>query len=341
MERVTRGILLCALAAGSMAVPGAVQAQKEAPEERQEQVESEEIVVAPPPIRWRSPGGQLGVAIEDLDRTTAEELGLSDVRGVRVTSVSDGSPAAEAGIREGDAIVRFDGRAVRSARQLVRLVRETPPGREVEVRLVRDSRRRTLTVEVGDRRSSFGALDEERMDAVHRRVERSMDRHDEVMERLERLRERFDDAGFDFEFHGAVSGFGGDGRLGLRLQPLTDQLRGYFEVEDGGALVASVRPGSPASEAGIRAGDVVVRVGDRDVDDPGDAAHAVGEADAGPVSVTVVRDGRKQTVTVELPAADEEEKETGEVGTAEPVPPVPSPVPSRPPAPPRSPRDAS
>jgi membrane-associated protease RseP (regulator of RpoE activity) len=98
---------------------------------------------------------------------------------------------------------------------------------------------------------------------------------------------------------------GGRGRLGVRLQGLTDQLGDYFGIEGGdGALVTSVTEDSPAAAAGIQAGDVIVAVGSKSVEGPGDVARAVRGAEAGPAEVTVIRDGQRRsfTVTLEEPA---------------------------------------
>lgn len=102
--------------------------------------------------------------------------------------------------------------------------------------------------------------------------------------------------------------FGGPARMGVRLQSLGDQLAEYFGVgERKGALVTSVREDSPAEAAGLRAGDVIVGLGDDEVDDPGDVLRAVREAEPGPTSVSIVRDGRERSLTVELPESGEAE----------------------------------
>jgi C-terminal processing protease CtpA/Prc len=307
MRRAAVLATILGTAAALLAPQTSARAQEEDPDGvDREGPEAREMVLrqggAGPMVGWIQAArrGHLGVSVDDVDREAADSLGLSEVRGARVLEVVDGSPAAEAGIREDDVIVRFNDEAVESVAELVRLVRETPPGREVGVRVIRDGDARDLAVEVGEREG----FDRARMERLHERMERLRDRHGEEMEELHR---RMEDWDFDVESGGdAVVIRMRRGRMGVRLESLTDQLAEYFGVADrGGALVASVRDDSPAQEAGIRAGDVIVAVGDEETSDPGDVAEAVRDAEAGPLTVTVVRRGQERSVTVELPERDE------------------------------------
>lgn len=304
MRRTTFAAALVALVATTPALAGTAAAQE--PDAEEETGEDTPVVArhvgVPGVMMWSRAArrGHLGVSVEDVDGESAEQLGLSEVRGARVVDVAEGSPAAEGGLQEDDVIVRYNEEAVESVAELVRLVRETPPGRQVALRLVRDGGTRDLTVEVGEREPPF---DRARLERIHKRVEHFRDRHGEEMEEL---RERMGDMEFDVESEdGAVVIRARRGRMGVRLESLTDQLAAYFGVGDrGGALVASVRDDSPAARAGIRAGDVIVSVDDEETGDPADVADAVRGAEAGPVTVTVVRGGEARSVTVELPGRD-------------------------------------
>jgi membrane-associated protease RseP (regulator of RpoE activity) len=98
-------------------------------------------------------------------------------------------------------------------------------------------------------------------------------------------------------------------RSGLMVENLTPQLGEFFGAKNGsGVLVRSVEKGSRADKAGLRAGDVIVRVGDQPVHDTSDFTHALHDHSAGSVSVSVIRDKREQTLTLTLP----ERKESGE-----------------------------
>ncbi len=78
---------------------------------------------------FSSGGAWLGVNIADIDGARAKELGLKEERGADVQTVVPGSPAAEAGIKEGDVILEYQGTKIEGVAQLTRLVRETPAGR--------------------------------------------------------------------------------------------------------------------------------------------------------------------------------------------------------------------
>jgi membrane-associated protease RseP (regulator of RpoE activity) len=87
--------------------------------------------------------------------------------------------------------------------------------------------------------------------------------------------------------------------LGVTTQPLTDQLRKHFGVSQGGVLVAEVEADSPAAKAGLRAGDVILQVGDQAVEDPPQLARAVRRYQEGEqATITIMRDGRTETLSV-------------------------------------------
>ena len=99
-------------------------------------------------------------------------------------------------------------------------------------------------------------------------------------------------------------------RSGLMVENLTPQLGEFFGAKNGnGVLVRSVEKGSRADKAGLRAGDVITRVGDQPVHDTSDFTHAVHSHSAGTVNVAVIRDKKEQTLTITLP----ERKDSGEM----------------------------
>ena len=94
--------------------------------------------------------GWLGVVIQEVNRDLAESFGLDKPQGALVARVLDGSPAAEAGLKPGDIITHFDGEPIEFSSELPHLVGRVRAGSKAKVRVVRESRQRTLTVDVGE-----------------------------------------------------------------------------------------------------------------------------------------------------------------------------------------------
>jgi serine protease Do len=105
--------------------------------------------------------GWLGVSIQPITPDLARSFGLTAREGALVASVSEGSPAEQAGVKPGDVIVRYDGKAVASPRALSTLVASTASGRAVEIGVIRDGKTQPLRVTIaplkGDRRASAAA----------------------------------------------------------------------------------------------------------------------------------------------------------------------------------------
>ena len=210
-------------------------------------------------------------------------VGISDGadQGVRVESVDADSPAGQAGVLDGDVIVAFDGQRVIGARQLTRLVRETPVGRVVEVTVLRDGREQALQLTTGVQPES----DDFRFVIP-----------DDLPD-LSGLGERIRDAIPRIYVVSSAS------RLGLSVNSMSDQLREYFGAEsDQGVLVSSVEDGSPAAEAGLRAGDVVVAIDGRTVDAPADLRRRPPSAGSS-ITLTIIRDRAEQEIAVEVPSS--------------------------------------
>ena len=250
-----------------------------------------------PPLVIVAPGGDaavfhpgreeiayLGVRLAEVDAETVQELNLPEERGARVVDVEPGSPADRAGLRVDDVIVRWNDRPIESARQLRRLVRETPPGRTVRLGILREGKEQTVVVKLG-----------------HRRVatwEPFFDREafEQWRESMEEWRERMRDFAFSLRIPAVRA------RLGVTLQGLTDQLAEYFGLKDRkGALVTRVQEDSPAARAGLRAGDIILEVDGTPVEGPRDVARALRRIRENTVKLRIWRDKKERTVTVHLP----------------------------------------
>jgi serine protease Do len=240
-------------------------------------------------------GSRLGISVREVEDEDAKSGRLSTTAGVFVEEVSTGSPAEKAGLRKGDIIVEFDGERVRSARQLARLVQETPDGRRVPGVVVRDGQRVTLTLEPragsGTMFERLGELERWGRDfslAIPARpvppatpaprakpVPPSIWRMDDLLGR-------------------------GNTRFGLTVDALSPQLAEYFGTKQG-VLVTSVRDDSAAAKAGIKAGDVITTFNGSAIDDPAELRRRLQNVDDGEeFTIGVMRDKRAQTLKGKL-----------------------------------------
>jgi serine protease Do len=94
--------------------------------------------------------GWLGVQIQPVTEDIAEGLGLEDAKGAIVADVTEDSPALAAGIRQGDTILKFNGKDIKDSRDLARKVAQVKPGDSVPVTLVRDGKTMDIEVKIGD-----------------------------------------------------------------------------------------------------------------------------------------------------------------------------------------------
>ncbi|MDV2495741.1 MAG: Do family serine endopeptidase [bacterium] len=105
--------------------------------------------------------GWLGINIQEVDHKTARAFGLSEPGGALVTNVLEGNSAFEAGIQEGDVIVAFNHRAVDGVRSLQRAVATLSAGSEVELDVLRDGKRKTFQLVIGERGSEKYSVERE------------------------------------------------------------------------------------------------------------------------------------------------------------------------------------
>jgi serine protease Do len=231
----------------------------------------------------------LGVTLNDVTVEKAQELKLPGEAGALVTSVQKDSAAAKAGIETGDAIIEFDGIRVRSSAELRRLIRETPAGRTVAIKIVRDKKTRVLsaTLEASENGFSFG--------------------YDGPEIRIPPINVP--------EIHIPPMDIGGRrAALDISGDDLTPQLAEFFGVKQGhGVLVAEVTAGGSGDKAGLKAGDVIVQVDGKDISGVRELRTALNSNFTGEtrkVTLTIVRDHHEKTVQAELTRSPAGEKRT-------------------------------
>jgi len=95
--------------------------------------------------------GFLGVMPQDISSDMAAALGLEDAKGVILPHVTEGSAADKGGVKKGDIVLEFDGKPVEDEVGFRRRVAMKKPGTEVKMVVLRDGKRKTLTIELGER----------------------------------------------------------------------------------------------------------------------------------------------------------------------------------------------
>jgi hypothetical protein len=234
-------------------------------------------------------GAYLGVDITDVTTERLSALKLKEEKGVEVTMVDQDAPAGKAGIKEHDVILTMNSTPLESGAQLRRMIHETPAGRIVTFGLSRDGQPLTIKVQLGDRHKEFAYTPKDK------------DFHF-VMPSMPNLPD------FDIPQVNVVV-VHSSARSGLMVENLTPQLGDFFGVKNGnGVLIRSVEKGSRADKAGLKAGDVIVKVNDQPIHDSSDFTSVLRSRN-GSVSVSVIRDKKEQNLNLSLP----ERKDSGEM----------------------------
>ncbi len=215
--------------------------------------------------------GWLGVRIQQVNDEIAESLGLDRARGAMVAAVTANGPAEKAKIEPGDVVLTFDGKDVNEMKRLPRIVAETPIDKKVVATVWRKGKEVKLDVVVGE-------LDENETAALA------------------------PDPSTKGGKEGAKTTVDA---LGLSMAKLVPELREKFDIDTGveGVVITDVTNDSPASQKGLRAGDVIVEVAQEQVKDPKDVADRVKKAkDAGRKSVLMLidRQGDLRFVAIKL-----------------------------------------
>ncbi len=233
---------------------------------------------------FRMSGPQLGVRLAEVDQDVVARLKLKEEKGALVTEVLLNSAAEKAGLKKDDVIVRFQGESILTASQLGRLVKDVPSGRKVDLDVIRAGAPMKVTATLEKAEWSGDKMDFPEiagLSGVPRAFNFKLDEDGPAWAALSRA---------------------GRGRLGITYTEIEGQLADYFKAKtDTAILVNSVVQGSAAEKAGLKAGDIVVKLGSADIENGSDLSAAVGDLETGKAApVTVLREGRTVDLTVTL-----------------------------------------
>jgi predicted metalloprotease with PDZ domain len=294
-------------------------------------------------------GGYLGLSLREDTK--------SNEGGALVEHVVSNSPAAKAGLKDGDVIVGYGGEIVRGPAKVTEKLRAAKAGDKVTLEVRRDGKVQKIPVELGERSASvwsirsgdFAPLDEEHQ----MELEKSLKTLDEKMPDLKM---RMGKLKLYAPGRNGVMIFGRNKPLlGIEMVETTAELRTVMGgSKDAGVLVGKVIAGSAAERGGLKVGDLILSIDGDKVADSGDLAQAISSREGKTVDLDIVRDKRPMHLKAVLPKIDEPEDEpTGPRASvwqvapaalpcpaALPVPPVPAVAPPAPaplPAPPAPP----
>jgi serine protease Do len=185
--------------------------------------------------------GWLGVRIQTVTEEIAEGIGLKEVAGALVASVTPDGPAAASAIEPGDVVLEFDGKKIDKMRSLPRIVAETAVGREVEVLIWRKGEKKTVRVRLGELPDDEQVAELGKPQAPTRPAPGATARIAE---------------------------------FGIVVSPVTPELKSKFQLPDGakGVVVTEVDPDGPAAQEGIRPGDLIVEAMQEEIKAPGELA---------------------------------------------------------------------
>jgi len=202
--------------------------------------------------------GYMGLGITDVTPENAKFFDSKDNRGAIVTQVENGSPAAKAGMKVGDLITSIDGREISDASQLQVTVGQTRPGTTIKLAVMRDGKNMEVPITL----EKMGARDKG-------------------------------------EDESASNGTGKP-RWGLGLADMTADVRQELQAPEDvkGAVVERVLPGSPADNAGLRPGDVILSVNRHQTPTVSDVKKALGDVPNGQDALLLVRSNGGNTFRV-------------------------------------------
>ncbi len=214
--------------------------------------------------------GFIGVSTQDLTATLAESMELKSRRGALVSDVRPNGPAAKAGLKNGDVITAVNGKPVEDSTRLSLAVSAIAPGETIDLEVIREGEKRTLTAKAGERPKDLLSRDD-----------RTPGRED-----------------FSGEDSGVLQGVAVDDiDAGNRRQlKLPASLHG--------ALITQVAPDSAAARAGLRPGDVILEFNKQPVNDARELVELCAKSDSRKSLLRVWSRGSRTFVVVDETQSD-------------------------------------
>ncbi len=225
--------------------------------------------------------GYLGVDIADVDAGKVQALKLKDTHGAVITLIDHDAPAGQIGLRINDVVLQLDGQNIETADQLRRMLKDLPPGRKVTLEISREGNLQAVTVVLVDRK------------AMEQSVWHKLGTSSGSVPEMGILSGDAMPSGFH------LPSFGSTLKVGALVEPLTTQMAAYLGVESG-LMVKQVARKSEAEKSGLRAFDVILKVGSDFIATSADWNRSLVANRGKPVQVTILRDKKQQTLTLQV-----------------------------------------
>jgi membrane-associated protease RseP (regulator of RpoE activity) len=273
-------LVLLGTGAGVVMAPGGAAAQS---------TQMVELLQGTSPLLLQHSGSQgyLGVWVDDVDADKAQTLKLKEVRGAVVTLIDHDAPAGQIGLRVNDVVLQLNGQNVEGAEQLRRMLKEIPAGRKVSLEFSRDGNLQTTSVELVDRR------------VMEHDVWNKLGKDSDVFAPATGMGVLAGggDASLPGMFHMPI--WGSTLNVGAMVEPLTSQMAEYLGVPSG-LMVKQVAHKTEAAASGLKAFDVILKVGPDAVNTMSDWDRALRASQGKAVQVTILRDRKQQTLTLQV-----------------------------------------
>ena len=229
-------------------------------------------------------GAYLGVHIADITPEVANSLKLNDVNGVVVQSIDHDGPACKAGIKNNDVIVSVGGTKIRNTEQMVDVMSGLPAGSVANIAIVRDGKAENVKVTLGSRKTWM--------------TPNAAPMPNSSMAKS--FVAPMPPVAFPSDVEVPLM-TPASARRGIVVEGLTPQLGEFFGVPNGqGVLVRNVQRGSLGANAGLKAGDVIIKIDGQPIRDLADWRRSMNISN-GKTSFSVIREKREQVVEMASP----------------------------------------
>jgi S1-C subfamily serine protease len=246
----------------------------------------------------RAGQGYIGIEMRDVSEDQLSELKLRDPKGVEITNLDHDGPACKAGMRPHDVILQMNGQVIDGGEQLRKMLRDVPVGRSVSFLISRDGQTQTMTLTTADRRT-VGLQAWEQHYSVPAPGPSGVVRGNSFLDSGKSGASATAAQKEHKDLLGTETIILSSSFTGAKLEVMGQQLAEFFGAMDGaGLLVRSVDGNSPADDAGLKAGDVVVKINSIPVATGTDWTKTVHDNRGKPVPVVVIRDKQEKTLTL-------------------------------------------